>query len=148
MTDPIVREGGCRCDKVRFRTTAPEMTTMACHCTGCQRMTASAFSLSAMFPADAFEVTGETAIGGLHGPLRQHHCVHCLGWVYTTGDMFGDLVIVRATLFDDTSWIEPFIETCTDERLPWISLPAQFSFPGFPPMERMPELLEAYAARQ
>lgn len=148
MTEPTVREGGCRCGKVRFRTTAPEIATMACHCTGCQHMTASAFSLSALFPAQAFEVSGETALGGLHGSFHHHYCAWCLSWVYTTADMMGDMVNVRATLFDDTSWYEPFVETWTDERLPWISLPAKFSFPGFPPMERMPELIEAYAARR
>ena len=49
--------------------TAPPLLTMACHCTGCQRMTGSAFSLSAAFPSDGFTVTqGDPVIGGLHGP--------------------------------------------------------------------------------
>ena len=36
---------------------ARPLITMACHCTGCQRMTASAFSLSALYPSGGFEVT-------------------------------------------------------------------------------------------
>ena len=62
------QEGGCRCGQVRIKMTAPPFLTMACHCTGCQRMTGSAFSLSAAYPSNAFSVTqGEPVIGGLHG---------------------------------------------------------------------------------
>ncbi|HEY5819855.1 MAG TPA: GFA family protein [Mesorhizobium sp.] len=30
--------------------------TAACHCTGCQKMASSAFLLTAMLPADGFEM--------------------------------------------------------------------------------------------
>src|ERR1700748_3221529 len=59
--------GGCRCERVRIRVAAMPILTMACHCRGCQRMSASAYSLSAMFPSSGFEVTvGEPVIGGMH----------------------------------------------------------------------------------
>ena len=62
-------EGGCRCGRVRLRIAKAPLLTMACHCTGCQRMSSSAFSLTAAIPSDGFEVTqGETVMGGLHGP--------------------------------------------------------------------------------
>lgn len=64
---PLPCNGGCRCEQLRFQATAPPILTMACHCTGCQRMSASAFSLTAMFPTNGFVVTkGEPVIGGLH----------------------------------------------------------------------------------
>jgi len=67
-------EGGCRCGQVRFKVSAAPILTMACHCTGCQKMTASAFSLSAAIPSEGFEVTaGAPAIGGLHGAEIHHY---------------------------------------------------------------------------
>jgi hypothetical protein len=36
-------QGGCRCNQVRFDISRPPLLTMACHCTGCQRMSASAY---------------------------------------------------------------------------------------------------------
>ena len=48
--------GSCRCGQTRMEVTAPALITMACHCDGCRKMTASAFSLSAMVPAEAFSV--------------------------------------------------------------------------------------------
>lgn len=59
-------EGSCRCGAVRIRATAPPMLTMACHCTGCQKMTGSAFSTNVAIPTDAFAVVkGATVRGGL-----------------------------------------------------------------------------------
>ena len=66
-------EGGCRCGEVRFRVSAPPLLTAACHCTGCQRMSSSAYSLSAAIPSDGFEVTqGEPVLGGLKGSTRHY----------------------------------------------------------------------------
>jgi len=44
-------DGGCRCGQVRMRISALPILTMACHCKGCQRMSASAFSLGAAIPS-------------------------------------------------------------------------------------------------
>ena len=64
-------EGTCRCGRVRIRISAPPLLTMACHCTGCQKMSSSAYSLSAAIPAEGFEVIeGEPVVGGLHGASR------------------------------------------------------------------------------
>ena len=51
-------EGSCRCGATRIRITAPPLMTAACHCRGCQKMAASAFSLTAMVPTEGFEVIG------------------------------------------------------------------------------------------
>jgi hypothetical protein len=141
------REGGCRCDRVRFMITAPPIITMACHCTGCQRMSGSAFSLSIAVPTPGFSVTkGDPAIGGLHGPTRHYFCPHCMSWLFTRPEGFDAFVNVRATMLDDTSDFVPFVETMTSEKLPWASTPAMHSFEKFPPPDRYQALAEAYAA--
>ncbi|MCB8819991.1 GFA family protein [Microvirga rosea] len=143
-----VQEGGCRCGRLRFRVTAEPLVTMACHCTGCQRMTGSAFSLSALYPSAAFEIVeGDPVIGGLHGAARHFFCSHCLSWVFTRPEGTEDFVNVRGTMLDDARNFVPFIETYTSERLPWARTPAAFSFETFPPMDKYPELLAAFAQR-
>src|SRR5262249_52736775 len=144
----VTRDGECRCGRVRFRVTAPPLLTMACHCRGCQRMTGSAFSLSAAIPSDAFSVTqGEPVIGGLHGPIRHYCCPYCMSWLFTRPEGFDWFVNVRATMFDDPDWSTPFIETCTDEKLPWVTTPAVRSFAVFPTIEEYGELTAQYAQR-
>ncbi|MEW6639692.1 MAG: GFA family protein [Pseudomonadota bacterium] len=148
MTTPNdTHGGGCRCGRLRFSVTGVPMMTMACHCTGCQRMTASAFSLSALYPSAAFAVTaGEPVIGGLHGPARHFFCAYCMSWVFTRPEGMDDFVNVRATMLDDARSYRPFIETYTCEKLPWATTPATHSFDKFPPMEQFPALLAEYRA--
>lgn len=143
------RTGGCRCGKVRFDVDGGPLITMACHCTGCQRMTASAFSLSALYPADRFRVTtGEPVIGGLKGEDVKHHfCPDCMSWLFTRPAAFPDFVNVRATMMDDCSGYAPFIETQTAEKLPWATTGAAHSFDRFPPMEAFPALMAEFAAK-
>lgn len=146
MTDLFPREGGCRCGAVRFRVSAPPMLTMACHCRGCQRMSSSAYSLSAAIPAPGFGViAGETVPGGLKGDLRHHFCPSCMSWLFTTAEQM-PFVNVRPTMLDDPEGFAPFIETQTAEKLSWATTPARHSFEGFPPESAFGPLLAEYAA--
>lgn len=146
-TNDESRDGGCRCGAVRFRVKGRPMITMACHCTGCQKMTSSAFSLSSFYPQESFELLqGETVLGGLQQELKHHFCPDCKSWLFTRASAIGPFVNVRSTLIDDSRGYKPFIETYTCEMLPWAKTPAEHSFEKFPPMERFPELMAAYAA--
>ncbi|WP_304169186.1 GFA family protein [Phenylobacterium aquaticum] len=145
-TPSLPLAGGCRCGQVRFSISAPPLITMACHCRGCQRMTASAFSLSVLVPSAGFAVTqGEPVIGGLHGSPKHFHCAHCMSWMFTRPDDAPHLVNVRSTLLDDPTGFAPFMQTCVKDRLPWVSLPAAYSFDEFPGMADYPAMLQAYA---
>lgn len=125
---------GCRCDQLRMRISQPPVVTMACHCAGCQRMSASAFSLSILVPSSGFEITaGDAVIGGLHGPTRHYHCAHCKTWTFTRPEGMDAFVNLRATMLDDHSWYTPFVETCRTEGFPWAATGAPHSFPNIPP---------------
>lgn len=138
--------GGCLCGNLRFEVSAQPMLTMACHCRDCQRMTGGPYSLSVMVPAQAFSVTlGDPIRGGLREGKRHHmHCRDCLGWVFTGIGRPAERINLRATMLDDLSWFETFIEVWTDEKLPSASVTARHSFPNFPSAEDYPALLEAF----
>ena len=139
-------EGGCRCGRVRLKISGRPLLTMACHCTGCQKMTASAYSLSVAVPSDGFAVTsGEPVIGGLHGASCHFFCPHCMSWMFTRPDGIDWFVNLRATMLDDPNWYTPFIETWTSEKLPWATTPAVHSYAALPPMEAYEGLLKEYA---
>lgn len=151
MTNPdLPAEGGCRCGRVRFRVTKASIMTSACHCTGCQHMTASAFSLTMMVPDDGLSViAGKPVIGGLHGDRsRHHHCDWCKSWVFTRIEPTMGFVNVRATMLDDAGSFEPYVETFTSEGLPWAKTPAKHSFAKFPDAAEYPSLLAEFAALQ
>ncbi|MDT9598947.1 GFA family protein [Sphingosinicella rhizophila] len=142
----LPQEGGCRCGKVRIRISAPPLLMMACHCTGCQRMSSSAYSLSAAIPSEGFEiVSGEPVIGGLHGEARHYFCGYCMSWMFTRAPGLDWFVNIRPTMLDDSGWFVPYIETWTSEALPWATTPAIHSFSALPSMDEFAALTASYA---
>jgi hypothetical protein len=143
-----VHKGECRCGQVRFQVRGAPIVTMACHCTGCQRMTSSAFSLSTLYPSSNFQVDqGEPVIGGLHGATRHFFCPHCMSWLFTRPEGLDDFVNVRATMLDNGKDFIPFIEFYTSEALPWATTSAVHSFETDPSDEQFAELVEEFARR-
>jgi hypothetical protein len=139
-------EGGCRCGRVRLKISAKPLLTMACHCTGCQRMSASAFSLSLAIPSQGFEVSaGVPVIGGLHGASRHYFCPHCMSWMFTRPEGMDWFVNLRAPVLDRHDWFAPFVETFTDEKLRWATTGAPHSFAKLPADDAFPALIDAYA---
>ena len=135
-------EGGCRCGQVRLRISAPPLLTMACHCTGCQRMSAS---FTAAIPSEAFSVIkGEPVIGGLHGASRHYFCPHCMSWMFTRPEGMDWFVNLRPTMLDDHGWFEPFIETFTGEKLSWATTSAKHSFETLPDLPDFEPLIAKY----
>ena len=150
LSPKLPSEGGCRCGRVRLRISAAPLLTSACHCTGCQRMTSSAFSLSAAIPTPGFEIIqGKTVTGGLHGPAAHHHfCAYCMSWMFTRTegmDALDGFVNLRSATLDDPSWFAPFVELMTSEKLPWAVTPAMHSFHKFPAFEDFPALIKEYS---
>ena len=149
MSQPnLPMEGACRCGRVRIRISAPPMLTMACHCTGCQRMSGSAYSLSAAIPTAGFAVTeGEPVVAGATPEAGHHFCPDCMTWMFTRPQGIDFFVNVRPTMLEETGWFSPFIETFTSEKLDWVETPAVHSYDKFPPIEDYERLLGDYAAR-
>ena len=138
--------GRCRCERLTLRISAAPLVTFACHCSGCQRMSASAFSMSILVPSDGFEVTsGTTELGGLQGPNQHHYCTFCKTWVFTRPDRLPQFVNVRATMLDDHSWVVPFVDTCKSEGFPWATTGAKHSFPDIPPDEAFGPIMADFA---
>jgi hypothetical protein len=140
-------DGGCRCGRIRLGITQPPLLTMACHCTGCQRMSASAYSLSAAIPSAGFSVVkGEPVIGGLHGSSHHYFCPYCMSWMFTRAEGMDWFVNLRPTMLDDCRWFSPFIETWTREKLPWAITPAVHSFETLPSLDQYEALTEEFMA--
>lgn len=146
MSIALPIDGACMCGECRMRVKAQPIITMACHCKGCQRLSASAFSLTAMIPAEAFELlSGKTLVGALHGANPYRYCVNCLNWLYTELSS-APFVNVRPTMFDAPSWSTPFIESYVGEKLPWAKTTARHSFEKFPEPHQYGALMAEYAA--
>jgi len=58
--------GSCQCGKLRYEITEAPQLVYTCHCTDCQRITGSAFSLGIAVPEGGFRLTA-----GEPRPLRR-----------------------------------------------------------------------------
>ena len=146
MSEPR-HEGACRCGSVRFAATGQPLLTMACHCRGCQRMTGGAFSLSSLYPAEAFEVRqGETVLGGLKGATRHYFCPSCLSWLFTRPEGLDAFVNVRSSLFAEPAAHRPYVDMHSREALPGVESGAAERFETVPDESAFGPLIAAYAA--
>jgi hypothetical protein len=139
--------GQCRCGAVRFEATGAPLVTMACHCTGCQRMTGGAFSVSSLYPAERFELTqGDTVRGGMKTGPDHRFCADCMSWMFTMAEGLDGFVNIRSPMFDDAPQHRPYVEMCRSEGLPGAASGAVRSYEGFPQEDEFPELIAGYAA--
>ena len=126
--------GGCICGAVRYTVTAAPIEVYACHCTQCQRITSSAFSLGVVIPDEAFSATGKPAIsvpGGVADSGRvktRWVCPDCGTWLFGNprpGILRpGTFRVVRGGTLDNASRLTPTAHYWTRSKQPWIALPA------------------------
>lgn len=148
MRQPNLPAGGiCRCTATQFVILAPPLMTLACHCVDCQRMSASAFSLGAMISADGFKIVEGTPVARTLPGSQRHHffCPACMTLMFTKIEGADARVNVRATLCQDSSWLRPFIETMTKDKLRWAVTPAIHTYHTFPSPAEFKRLLAEFA---
>jgi hypothetical protein len=124
----LPQTGGCQCGALRYEITQEPQMVYACHCTDCQRMTSSAFSMAVVLPAEAFRlVAGEPrAIQRAADSGRvttRWVCPDCGSWVTAAPRPGSTVRNVRAGTLDDTSWLRPTVHFWTRSKQPWVVLP-------------------------
>jgi hypothetical protein len=96
-----------------------------CHCSNCQRQTASAFSTIVGVPSNALTVEGEalasfkTISEGYDSTTERHFCSTCGSPVFSTIEAMPQLAWLKAGTIDDISWFEPTAEIWTSSAQPW-----------------------------
>src|SRR3984893_16143181 len=108
----LPQTGGCQCGAIRYEITEEPQLVYACHCTDCQRLTSSAFSMAIVVNDGAFRLKGiepraiqPTADSG--GVVIRWVCPECGSWVCGASSSDDGLLRVRAGTLDDTSWAAP-----------------------------------------
>lgn len=105
-------DGGCLCGKVRFVAKGEPYRVGLCHCMDCRKHHGALFHASAIFPAEAVTVTGETR--DFRG---RHFCADCGSSVFGRS---GDEVEVNLGAFDQSDQFTPNYELWTVRREHWL----------------------------
>ncbi|NTJ42580.1 GFA family protein [Agrobacterium larrymoorei] len=119
--------GGCLCGKVRLKATGKPYRVGVCHCMDCRKHHGSLFHASAIFPANAVEIQGET-----RDYKNRFFCGSCGSPVFGRS---GDEIEVNIGSLDAPDQFEPTYELWTIRREGWL--------PDFPMMRQYEEDREA-----
>jgi hypothetical protein len=124
----LPQTGGCLCGKIRYEISDVPQLIYTCHCTDCQRLTGSAFSIAIAVSDRAFHLMGvEPRL--LHATADSGRvktrwvCPECGCWICGASSSDEGLRRVRSGTLDDTSWLRPTVHFWTRSKQPWIALP-------------------------
>jgi hypothetical protein len=132
--------GGCACGAVRYRLSAPPPFVYTCHCTDCQTLTTSAFTLSAPVKRETVQITKgalktwvrTTTESGK--PTTQHICGKCGVRIFSEPPSAPDRITLRLGTLDDTSWLRPAAAIWMKSAQPWfIPTPDMLTYDKQPP---------------
>ena len=104
--------GGCLCGDVRITATGQPYRVGICHCLDCRKHHGALFHASAIFPADAVTVEGET-----RDYAGRHFCPRCGSSVFGRS---GDEVEVNLGALDAPDQFAPTYELWTIRREAWL----------------------------
>lgn len=105
-------EGGCQCEALRYQVSAPPLTVYCCHCTTCQKISTSAFAISAIIPEASFAFTkGEPKriewVADSGSQRFGWFCGDCGSRIAHGQSPSRGFLSLRAGTLDDTSWVRP-----------------------------------------
>lgn len=158
MTTPFTAEGGCACQRIRYRMTSLPLFVHCCHCRWCQRETGAAFALNAMIEADRVITLGEAPAviqtPSASGKGQQiARCPHCRVAVWSHYAGAGAAAkFVRVGTLDNPDRLPPDVHIFTASKQPWVTLPlgvpafeAFYDRPALWSQERQDRLAQALA---
>ena len=88
--------GGCLCGAVRYEIEHKPKAVCTCHCTDCQRLTGSAFSMAILVPAEMFPLMGLKL--GLHMEAPAPDPEHALCRSHFLRSVFDSIECLRSML--------------------------------------------------
>ena len=116
-----IRQGGCLCGAVRFKTEGEPVNVRICHCRTCQKAMGSPFFARALFPQGALTVTGETGHYASSETIDRVFCKIC-GTRLFSRRRNGTATGVSLATFDDRNAFAPTEHIWVSEKIDWVRI--------------------------
>lgn len=125
MEYPI--EGSCQCGGVRYTLLAEPLLVLACHCKECQKLSTSAFSITAFVRREDIAFHGTMAdwsrIAASGNVNAAKFCPTCGNRIYHVNPNEPDTIKLKPSNLSDTSIINPSAHIWVSEKQAWYNLP-------------------------
>lgn len=130
MTTSNPGDGGCQCGRIRYQLRAEKPRILyVCHCTDCQKQSASAFGMSLSMDSDQVEfVQGAASMrswdtrGEDGGIKRCYFCPDCGTRLMHGSDDPGERVSIKAGSLDDTRGLRPDAHIWLRSAQTWVDI--------------------------
>lgn len=138
--------GSCQCGNVKYEVIDKPLATVACHCSDCQKLSTSAFSVSMILHRSGFKILSgnmkswerPTESGGV---AVCWFCPDCGNRIFHENPEMPDIVRLKPGTLEDTSVLEPQAHVWTCRQQPWLERIADLK-----KFERQPDMAAAMAA--
>ncbi|WP_417226845.1 GFA family protein [Amphritea sp.] len=125
MTYPI--EGACQCGGVTYKLLSAPQFILACHCIACQKLSTSAFSITAIVDASAIEFKGEMkewsrpADSGNISAAK--FCPSCGNRIYHFDPATPNVIKLKPSTLSDTRILKPTRHIWVSQKQDWFEIP-------------------------
>ncbi len=125
ITYPI--KGACQCGGVTYELLEPPLMVAACHCKECQKLSTSAFSITAMVSANSIKFNGlmkdwsRSADSGNISAAK--FCPSCGNRIYHYNPDEPDKIKLKPSNLSDTRIINPTVHVWVSEKQDWFKIP-------------------------
>ena len=117
--------GGCHCGKITYEADIDPDKAGLCHCTDCQTLTSSAFSLFVPVPKEKFRLRGEPRIyvkTAESGNRRaQAFCPECGTRIYASAEKDPLVFNLRLGTVRQRAALSPRAQIWCRSALPWVN---------------------------
>jgi hypothetical protein len=120
-------QGACQCGNVTYQLTEPPLMVIACHCRECQKLSTSAFSITAVINASTLVCNGElkewyrTADSGNVNGAK--FCGTCGNRIYHFNPDEPEKLKLKPSTLSDTRLIQPTMHVWVSEKMDWFEIP-------------------------
>lgn len=120
-------KGACQCGGVSYELLAAPSLVVACHCKECQKLSTSAFSITAMVDADHLSIQGEMqewqrpADSGNVSAAK--FCPTCGNRIYHYNPADPQKLKLKVSNLEDTRLIQPTVHIWVSEKQDWFQIP-------------------------
>jgi len=120
-------QGSCQCGGVTYQLLEPPLMVAACHCRECQKLSTSAFSITAIVKASAVEFSGDMSDWSRSSESGNINaakfCPTCGNRMYHFDPQAPEKLKLKPSNLSDTRVIDPSMHIWVSEKQDWYKIP-------------------------
>ncbi|TNE76703.1 MAG: GFA family protein, partial [Gammaproteobacteria bacterium] len=120
--------GACQCGQVTYELLEAPLNVIACHCRECQKLSTSAFSLTALVEQQAIRFYGTLKHWERPSDSGNTNCAkfcpECGNRIYHYNPEKPEIIKLKPCTLEDTHIIQPTLHVWVSEKQDWFEIPA------------------------